>query len=47
MPDGTGRIVYRKPLSTVGPLVSLPVSSYLLIMEGADGCNVARRLVLK
>jgi hypothetical protein len=53
MLDATGHIIYRKPFNAdSGPLVSLPVGgyaagTYLLIVEGPGGYNVAQRLVLK
>lgn len=53
MLDATGHIVFRRPLNvTTGPLVSLPIGgysagTYLLIVEGPNGYNIAQRLVLK
>ncbi|SHJ23575.1 Por secretion system C-terminal sorting domain-containing protein [Hymenobacter daecheongensis DSM 21074] len=51
--DAAGRVVYRKPLDTSsGPLISLPLNNYaagtyVLIVEGPKGYNIAQRLVLK
>jgi|GEM_PF-6813647 len=53
MLDATGHVVFCKPLNvTSGPLVSLPIGgyaagTYLLIVEGPNGYNIAQRLVLK